>query len=110
MPFMIPVYVYDRFEIRHYDNDENETVPCDTPRDRVSVAIETTPCSWFARLSAPGYLDCTDWLGPFDTIEQSRAAIVEVFNVCPWCGARYEDDEECDCEANEIRKEGPSHA
>ena len=27
---------------------------------------------WFARYSAPGYLDCTPWVGPFDT--EKRAA------------------------------------
>ena len=27
---------------------------------------------WFARLSAPGYLDATDWDGPFATEVQAR--------------------------------------
>ena len=26
---------------------------------------------WFARLSAPGYMDCTDWIGPYDTEEEA---------------------------------------
>ena len=33
----------------------------------------------FARLSAPGYLDCTDWDGPFDTEEQAVASLLNVY-------------------------------
>lgn len=34
---------------------------------------------WFARLSAPGYLDCTDWCGPFDTAEAAEAYIQSMY-------------------------------
>lgn len=54
--------------------------------------VEGTPESvetregWGARLSAPGYLDATDW-----TLFQSEAEaldhLVEVFDVCPVCHA-----------------------
>lgn len=30
-----------------------------------------TVFGWFARLSAPGYMDCTDWIGPYDTEEEA---------------------------------------
>ena len=26
---------------------------------------------WYSRLSAPGYLDCTDWSGPFTTEQEA---------------------------------------
>lgn len=42
-----------------------------------------TVFGWFARLSAPGYMDCTEWSGPFDTEEE---AIAE-------CKDMYGDDE-----------------
>ncbi len=29
---------------------------------------------WYSRLSAPGYLDCTSWDGPYATEKQARAA------------------------------------
>lgn len=34
---------------------------------------------WFARYSAPGYLDCTDWVGPKDTESAARKLCVEVY-------------------------------
>jgi hypothetical protein len=39
---------------------------------------------WWSRYSAPGYLDCTDWVGPCDTEAQ---AIEE-------CKELYGDDED----------------
>lgn len=48
---------------------------------------------WYARLSAPGYLDCTDWNGPYDTAEQALEAVKEFHGVdgdddsCPHCGS-----------------------
>ena len=42
---------------------------------------------WFARLSAPGYLDCTDWSGPFDSKEEARDYLSRTYG-----------DDECDVE------------
>lgn len=33
----------------------------------------------YARLSAPGYLDCTDWSGPFDTTEEAAQALLDLY-------------------------------
>jgi len=38
-----------------------------------------------ARLSAPGYLDCTEW-AVFDTLEEAREYIQEQYNVDPDTG------------------------
>lgn len=35
---------------------------------------------WFGRLSAPGYMDCTEWLGPFDTEGEARVALDELYD------------------------------
>lgn len=36
---------------------------------------------WYGRLSAPGYLDCTDWIGPFDTADEAIKAVMEFYEV-----------------------------
>lgn len=36
---------------------------------------------WFARLSAPGYLDCTDWMGPYDTEEEAINELTEFYEL-----------------------------
>ena len=36
---------------------------------------------FFARLSADGYMDCTDWSGPFPTLEEAQDFIEETYNV-----------------------------
>ena len=41
--------------------------------------LENTEPGWYARLSAPGYLDCTDWVGPYDTEEEALEALFDVY-------------------------------
>ncbi len=36
---------------------------------------------YFGRLSAPGYLDCTEWDGPYATAEEALAALKEQYGV-----------------------------
>jgi hypothetical protein len=36
---------------------------------------------WYSRLSAPGYLDCTAWQGPYATEAEALAAVQEAFDV-----------------------------
>lgn len=36
---------------------------------------------WYARLSAPGYLDCTSWDGPYATEEEALEAVKEQYDV-----------------------------
>lgn len=39
-------------------------------------------CSgYYSRLSAPGYLDCTEWLGPFKTEAEALAYVMDAFEV-----------------------------
>lgn len=37
------------------------------------------------RLSAPGYCDCTEWMGPFDNPKAARRAVIEAYELCPAC-------------------------
>jgi hypothetical protein len=36
---------------------------------------------WYARLSAPGYSDCTGWDGPYDTSQEALDAVKEFYDV-----------------------------
>lgn len=49
-------------------------------------AVTLVRGKWFARLSAPGYLDSTDWAGPFDSEQAARDDIADVWDVCGSCG------------------------
>ena len=39
--------------------------------------IEEEREAWICRLSASGYMDCTDWMGPFDTEVEAVEALVD---------------------------------
>lgn len=36
---------------------------------------------WYGRLSAPGYLDCTDWQGPYETEDEAIKALCDQYDV-----------------------------
>jgi hypothetical protein len=40
------------------------------------LKIET---AWFARLSMPGYLDCTEWMGPFFSEKEAIKEIMDFY-------------------------------
>jgi hypothetical protein len=42
---------------------------------------------WYGRLSAPGYLDCTDWSGPYSSEEEAGEALNDMYD-----GDPIEDD------------------
>ncbi len=46
-----------------------------------STEIVSVECvrGWFARLSAPGYMDCTDWSGPFPSEAAALAHLEEMY-------------------------------
>jgi hypothetical protein len=46
---------------------------------------------FWARLSAPGYLDATDWSGPFDTLKEARADLAKTHEVDPDSGEDLPD-------------------
>lgn len=47
-----------------------------------------------ARLSAPGYLDCTEW-SVFETEEEAKTYLAETYDLCPDCLGEL--DEDCVC-------------
>lgn len=50
---------------------EGEPLDSDEPAEKVA--------GWFSRLSAPGYMDCTDWSGPYPTRDAAKAALIEMY-------------------------------
>jgi len=36
---------------------------------------------WYGRLSAPGYLDCTSWIGPYATEQECMTAVCDEWEV-----------------------------
>jgi len=94
MAFMIPDYENSTF-LRCSDGTGDEcSIPayCYMESEHGPVIEEET--GWFARLSAPGYMDCTEWAGPFATEEEARDYIVETYEVDPDSGDELNDDDE----------------
>jgi hypothetical protein len=68
---MIPVAEYlTQAEVDEYMNDPEER----EGDDRLEQG-------WYARLSAPGYLDCTDWSGPYESERDALQAVMEEYEV-----------------------------
>jgi len=117
MGFMIPTAEY--FAAYHVDTNAGIEIVPEEVCGGLSVAdeIEPDPCAvlpadaaalrdylegsnissierkqgWYARLSAPGYLDCTSWDGPYATAEEALAAIKELYE-CDDDGDTSSDD------------------
>lgn len=93
MAFMVPVYTNEPFAIMANEHGEGCSVPLEYASDQEGYSItETTQDKWFCRLSAPGYMDCTDWDGPFDTLSEARCAIQATFAVDPDTGDELSDE------------------
>ena len=69
--------------------------------DKIRDYVEDTPESWEnvkgygARLSAPGYLDCTEWT-IFDTAEEAEKYLTDEY---PEDGEPEDDEDEATCQA-----------
>jgi len=68
--------------------------------DAASLAEDYTLCrncfkpGWYGRLSAPGYVDASDWNGPFETAAEALHYTCERYEV-----------EGCDCDACEVARD-----
>lgn len=78
--FMVPTVNNEPFIHYEWENEEH-IVPAEVegtlPEDAQMLARYED--KWFARLSAPGYLDCTDWIGPYDSQEAALYALWFVY-------------------------------
>jgi hypothetical protein len=101
MPHMIPVY--DDMECFLVETSHGtECVPCDlTDEDSLADYLEGKQSpdeiverkrGIYCRLSAPGYMDCTEWAGPFETIEEAQEHIRDMYDVDPETGEDLEEE------------------
>jgi hypothetical protein len=104
MAFMVPQYTNEDFFEVTTEGGEGWLVPAEgfgkspDPSDFADYVEFGTPeevervSGWFARLSAPGYLDATPWAGPFETEQEAREYIEETWEVDPDTGDSLEEN------------------
>lgn len=86
MPFMIPEYTDEPFDLVSNEYGDEYVIPHGYADLIDGETLEPCGPGYFARLTAPGYMDCTDWAGPYDTLEEARAYILETYDVDPDTG------------------------
>jgi len=90
MAFMIPVY--SKADFVEVDGSYGDTflVPFEYYDEDSGEIVEEYSGKWFCQLSAPGYMDQTDWMGPFDTLKEAKAELSDVYEVDPETGEQLE--------------------
>lgn len=95
MAFMEPQYELGSW--LECENKYGETywmpADCEDLVDLGDKVVTLHMLKWGARLSAPGYMDCTDW-AVFDTEEEAREYIRDEYEVDPDTGDELDEDEE----------------
>ena len=95
MAFMVPQYMESDSEsvLRTDEHGESWAMPDGPPCDpEEGEADEELAAGWYYRLSAPGYLDKTDWTGPYDTEREAERACSEEDAICAHCGEDLPED------------------
>lgn len=91
MAFMVPEY----YQGDMYVVDDCQYTPI--PTDIVGRAEVAQNCNvsandvevvggWWARLGAPGYMDATEWSGPFNSKPEAKAFVRDFYDVDPYTG------------------------
>ena len=91
---MEPEYEHDRFVV--IESEYGEWV-WSGPEEYFSESdlekgeeYEVYPKAWWYRLSASGYMDATDWTGPFDTMKEAMADLESTYEIDPETGEELE--------------------
>lgn len=95
MAQMIPVTQYFSHEEALQATIINSDLPDQEREDRL-LEIEQDRenlAGWYGRLSAPGYLEATDWDGPYESDEEALKAVMELFE-CDENGEDLPEEEE----------------
>jgi hypothetical protein len=45
----------------------------------MEAGLDLEDDGYYVRLSAAGYLDCTDWSGPYATVEEGAQALLDLY-------------------------------
>ncbi len=60
--------------------DYNPDRPLECTDSNARYVLDTEELTaWFARLSAPGYLDCTAWFGPYTSRSEAAEELEELY-------------------------------
>jgi hypothetical protein len=97
MAFMTPQYTQEAFvQGENRTTFECRCLPAEYESILTDEGMEISErydaSKWWACLSAPGYMDRTDWDGPFDSEEEAREHIRETYDVDPDTGDDLLDD------------------
>lgn len=105
MAFMVPEYVQEDFvEVTTDTEWEGFWIPADVFDANEHVLEDTVRGKWWARLTAPGFMDSTGWGGPFDTLKEAKAAIRDAYGVDPDTGEDLEAQEFADLDFGGVKK------
>lgn len=99
--FMIPEYTCEPFHMGDNKQYEGVAIPAEVwgtlerfiEEEGIRANAEIVEGKWWVRLSAPGYMDATDWHGPFEDIEAARAYVAEYWDVDADSGEELSDVE-----------------
>jgi hypothetical protein len=97
---MVPYYTRKAFLTCEDERGEGQAMPADVMSREAFAAecgivaddVEVIEGKWWSRLSAPGYMDCTNWHGPFDTEQSAKDALAKWYDVDPETGEDIEDE------------------
>jgi hypothetical protein len=101
MAFMEPEYTNEPFYVGETKYGDGVAYPCSAHGIAGSFAentgalldtVEVISGKWWCRLSASGYMDCTDWHGPFATADQARNEIEIFYEVDPDTGDELDEE------------------
>ena len=100
MAFMKPYYTREPFHVGDTDAGERIAIPAEVygTLDRFSEEtgavrdLETVTGSYWCRLSAPGYMDATEWDGPHASLTAAKREIESMYDVDPDTGENLYDN------------------
>lgn len=95
MGFMIPTAIY-------FSRSEAIEYACPSAQE-----TEGYTAGWYGYLSAPGYLDRTDYSGPFETEEEAFAYVMEFYGVDENGDDLSDDDDATSTPEDDARAYGP---
>ena len=93
MAHMVPQYTDEAFWLVTDKNGESElhrksdagALPVTEWRPN-GCTVRTAGRGWYYRLSAPGYMDCTDWSGPYASLTEAKRQVLRDHDVHPDTG------------------------